>query len=176
MLLLAVLAVLALAPAFAEAPPAPAAPSADIVTERVVVPAPADVAAVLSDLARYAIALPPACIGRFVAGTPATGKGARARLRYDMGAMHRTLEMTLSRLDVEDTRAVVDFDHASNRGFVSRWFLDRQEDGTHVKVTTAMNPPPWPFTKYYFDAVKPEWDACQGQIVDNVVKLAGGGA
>ena len=166
------LLVLSLASAFA----APPAVSADIVTERVVAPSPESIAKVLADLALYAKALPPACIGRFVPGTPAAGKGARARLRYDMAAMHRSLDMTLSRLDVEPTRAVVDFDHAGNRGFVSRWFMESQEAGTHLKVTTAMNPPPWPFTKYYFDAVKPEWDACQGQIVDNVVGMAGGAA
>jgi len=151
------------------------APRADIVTEMVVSPGPEALAGVLADLVRFQAALPPECVGKFTVGTPAAGKGARARLRYDMAGMHRALDMTLSRLDVEETRAVVDFDHATNRGFTTRWFLERKEDGTHVTVTTALNPPPWPFTKYYFDAVKPEWDACQARIVANVVKLAGGG-
>lgn len=150
--------------------------SADIVSERVVSASPEALAAVLLDLSRYATALPPACVGRLKIGTPATGLGAKARIRYDMAAMHRNLDMTVSRADVSATRAVVDFDHASDRGFITRWFLESQADGTHVKVTTAINPPPWPFTKYYFDAVKPEWDTCQGQIVENVAKLAGGGA
>ncbi len=167
-MLLALVLPLALA---GEAPPSP-----DMVTERVVAASPEAISAVLADLPRYATALPRECVGRFVVGTPATGKGARARVRYDMAAMHRTLDLTVSRLEVAPSRAVVDFDHAGNRGFVSRWFLEVQPDGTHVKVTTAINAPPWPFTKYYFDAVKPAWDACQAQFVENVAALAGGSA
>jgi NADPH-dependent ferric siderophore reductase len=130
---------------------------------------------VLTDLARFSTALPSDCVGRFTVGVPASGKGAQARLRYDMAAMHRTLNMTVSRVDVQAGRAVVDHDHAGNRGFVSRWFMEAKEDGTHVKVTTPINAPPWPFTKYYFEAVKPEWDACQGRFVENVAMAAAAG-
>lgn len=149
--------------------------SPDIVSETVVQPTPSALAAVLTNLPLYATALPSDCVGRLELGTPDNGLGAKARIRYDMAAMHRNLDMTVSRNDVSEGRAVVDFDHASNRGFVTRWFMERKDDGTHVKVTTAINAPPWPFTKYYFDAVKPEWDGCQATIVQNVARLAGSG-
>ena len=164
--------ILTLAAALAE-PPAPAAtPSADIVTEVTVAPPAEGLAAVLTDLARFRQALPPDCVGRFDVGAPAAGQGASARLRYDMAAMHRTLTFTLSRVEVAPLRTVVDFDHASDRGFVTRWTLTPVEGGTQVTVRTALNAPPWPFTAYYFGAVQPEWATCQRQFVEGVARLA----
>ncbi len=165
MLLLAVTAVLA-------ADPAP--PVADILTEATVPAAPEAIVAVLTELSRFQTALPPACVGRFVPGVPASGKGAMARIRYDMAAMHRNLTFTITRVDVDPSRSIVDFDHATDLGFITRWTLTPSEAGTLVSVKTALNAPPWPFTAYYFSAIKPEWTSCQAEIVQNVAGLAGG--
>lgn len=151
------------------------APSADIVTEVVVAPGPEALAAVLTDLARFQKALPADCVSRFEPGPSTSGKGASARLRYDMGAMHRTLTFTISRLEVTPTRTIVDFDHATDRGFVTRWVLEPGEAGTTVRVRTALNPPPWPFTAYYFKGVHPEWTSCQARFVEGVAAQAGVG-
>lgn len=162
---------LAVAAAFA-ADPAP--PSPDVLTATTVAASPEAIVAVLTDLSRFQTALPPECVGRFVPGSPASGKGATARIRYDMAAMHRNLTFTITRVEADPSRSIVDFDHASNLGFITRWTLTPSEAGTAVSVKTALNAPPWPFTAYYFAAIRPEWTSCQAQIVQNVAKLAGG--
>lgn len=163
--------ILMLTAALAADPP----PSADIVSEAVVAPSPEALAAVLTDTARFRQALPADCVSRFEPGPITVGKGASARLRYDMGAMHRTLTFTISRLEVTPTRTIVDFDHATDRGFVTRWVMEAGEGGTTVRVRTALNPPPWPFTAYYFSGVQPEWTSCQARFIDEVARLATSG-
>lgn len=150
------------------------APNADIVSEATVPASPDALVAVLTDLTRFQQALAPECVGRFVAGTPATGKGATGRIRYDMAAMHRDLTFTITRLDVDPARSIVDFDHASRLGFITRWTLSPGDLGTLVNVKTALNPPPWPFARYYFAAIQPEWAVCQAGLIQRVAKLAGG--
>jgi hypothetical protein len=150
----------------------PASRDSDILTDTTVPVAPEAMLPVLSDLARFKLAVPPSCLGRFEVGTPSSGKGATARVRYDMAAMHRPLTLTLTRLDVEATRLVVDYDHPTNLGFTTRWVVEAVEGGSHVHVQTAISAPAWPFTAYYYAAVQPEWVACQATIVANVAKLA----
>ncbi len=149
-------------------------PSADIVAEATVPASPEAMAAVLTDLARLGTLLPRECVGIWTVGSPASGTGATATVRYDMAAMHRKLVMTVTRAEADASRAIVDWDHAGNKGFITRWTITAAEGGSTVKLASPLNPPPWPFTKYYFDAVKPEWDACQAQFIDVVGKAAGG--
>ena len=153
--------------ALAEAPR-----SADILTDTTVPVPPAALVSVLTDLARYREAIPKSCLGRFEVGTPTSGIGANARVRYDMAAMHRNLTLTVTRADVAESRSVVDHDHASDRGFTTRWVIEPVETGSHVKVQTALSAPGWPLTAYYFSAIQPEWQTCQATIVQNVAKLA----
>lgn len=149
-------------------------PSADIVAEATVPASPEAVAAVLTDLARVGTILPRECVGAWVAGSPPSGQGATATVRYDMAAMHRKLVMTVTRVEADASRALVDWDHAGNKGFITRWTVAATELGSTVKLASPLNAPPWPFTKYYFDAVKPEWDRCQAQFIEAVGKAAGG--
>ncbi len=152
----------------------PATPSADIVTEAIVSPSPDALAAVLTDLDRFKAALPTDCVGRFEVGALRAGKGATARLRYDMAAMHRALTMTITRIEVLPERTIVDFDHATDRGFVTRWVMEPAPTGTQVRIRTALNAPPWPFAAYYFKAVLPEWTDCQARFLSAVTKSATG--
>ncbi|MBM4393821.1 MAG: SRPBCC family protein [Deltaproteobacteria bacterium] len=149
-------------------------PSADIVNEGTVAASPEAMVAVLTDLARVGTLLPRDCVGQWTPGVPASGAGATAEVRYDMAAMHRKLNMTVTRVEADAGRALVDWDHAGNKGFVTRWTVTAAEGGSAVKLASPLNPPPWPFTKYYFDAVKPEWDACQAKFIAAVGKAAGG--
>ena len=91
-----------------------------------------------------------------------------------MAAMHRNLTFTITRVEADPSRSIVDFDHATNLGFITRWTLTPGESGTAVNVKTALNAPPWPFTGYYFAAIRPEWLSCQAELVQNVAKLASG--
>ncbi len=149
-------------------------PSADIVAEATVPATPEAMTAVLSDLARVGTLLPRECVGAWVVGSPPSGQGATATVRYDMAAMHRKLAMTVSRVEADDSRAIVDWDHAGNKGFITRWTITATDTGSTVKLASPLNPPPWPFTKYYFDTVKPEWEGCQLQFIEAVAKAAGG--
>ncbi|MSQ01399.1 MAG: hypothetical protein EXR71_05835 [Myxococcales bacterium] len=152
----------------------PLTPSADIVTEGVVSPGPDALTAVLTDLDRYRTAFPSDCVGLFKLGAPSAGQGATARVRYDMAAMHRALTMTISRIEILPGRTVVDFDHATDRGFVTRWVMEPVDTGTQVRIRTALNAPPWPFAAYYRKAVQPEWTDCQGRVLAGVAKAASG--
>ncbi len=136
-------------------------PSADIVASAQVSVSPTEMLALLVDLPRIGPTLPRDCVGLWTPGTPSSGVGATARVRYDMAAMHRKLDLSVTRADDQGQRVIVDWDHAGNRGFVTRWVVESAEGGSTVTLTTPINPPPWPFTAYYFGAVKPEWDTCQ---------------
>ncbi len=153
---------------------APANPSADIVTEATVAPSPDALTTVLTDLDRFRKALPTDCVSVFEMGSIRAGKGATARVRYDMAAMHRALTMTVSRVEVLPERTIVDFDHATDRGFVTRWMMEPSATGTQVTIRTALNAPPWPFAAYYFKAVQPEWTDCQARFLTGVTESATG--
>lgn len=139
----------------------------DIVTTAVVPASPAAMIDVLTDLPTFGTLLPPDCVGLYTVGMTPKGLGAQATLRYDMAAMHRKLEMRISRIERESLW-LVDMDHAGNRGFISRWLMTPTDAGTTVHLKTALNAPPWPFAAYFFDTVQPEWQDCQARIVTAV--------
>lgn len=136
----------------------------DIITTAVVPATPAAMIDVLTDLPTFGTLLPADCVGLYKVGITPKGLGASATIRYDMAAMHRKLEMHVSRIE-RDTLWLVDMDHAGNRGFISRWLMTPGTEGTSVTLKTALNAPPWPFAAYFFDTIQPEWQDCQAQIV-----------
>lgn len=141
----------------------------DIRAEAVVAVSPEQVYAVLTDLEKLALAYPSTCIGRWERGAKTAGPGATAVVRYDIATMHRKLVMAL--INAEPTWKV-EFEHAGDRGFITQWTLTIDPLGTKVAVKTLMNPPPWPFTRYYFDTIQPDWQWCQQQAIQGVAMIA----
>ena len=131
-----------------------------------VVPAPAErVFNFLLDLRNLQKIFPVDCVGLWDMGERTFGEGASAIVRYDMGAMHRRLPMTLTHaLAVSQ----VDFDHLGNRGFLTRWSLATEGEATRVTVRTPLNPPPKPFLRYYYTVVQPEWQTCYARTLTNL--------
>lgn len=144
----------------------------DIVTTVLVPAAPGAIIDVLTDLPTFGTLLPTDCVGLYTVGLTPKGLGAQATLRYDMAAMHRKLEMRISRIERESLW-LVDMDHAGNRGFISRYLMTPGDSGTTVTLKTALNAPPWPFAAYFFDTIQPEWQGCQARIIAAVGVKAG---
>ena len=143
----------------------------DLVNTQVVAASPAGMVDVLIDLPTFGRLLPPDCVGYFKVGLTPKGLGAQATVRYDMAAMHRKLELTVSRIE-RDEMWMVDMNHAGNRGFISRWVMVPGADGTAVTLKTPLNAPPWPFAGYFFDTVHPEWEGCQDRMITAVAAEA----
>ncbi|MCO4744655.1 MAG: SRPBCC family protein [Proteobacteria bacterium] len=147
-----------LASALAASPYADA--NADVVTSATV-PAPREaVHAALEDLDTFKAILP--CASDWAFGSVRKGQGASVELTYDVASMHRRLTAVVSKTEAP---RLVDFDHAGNKGFVTRWKLTEQADGTLVELTTYLNAPPWPFRKVYFKRVQPAWEACYDEAL-----------
>jgi len=83
---------------------------------------------------------------------------ATVRLTYHAGAMHRRIDALHSR---SDPPRLVEIEHLGSKGFFTRFTLTAQDDGTMAVMTTYLNPPPWPFRKYYYTQVRPIWVQCQ---------------
>jgi uncharacterized protein YndB with AHSA1/START domain len=132
----------------------------------VVVAAPADrIFNYLLDLRDLQVVFPEDCIGKWEMGARTFGEGATAYVRYDMAVMHRRLAMTLTHAIGPST---IDFDHLGNRGFVTRWTLAPEGDGTRVTIRTPLNPPPAPFRGVYYRSVQPEWTMCYQRTLTNL--------
>ena len=139
----------------------------DIRNERVIASAPARIAAVLSDLEQVRALWPEDCTGVWTPGRTSKGKGATASVRYDIAAMHRTLELEITAIAVN----YIDHDHAGKKGFTTRYIftaLGGAEGGdtTKVEMRTPLYAPKWPLTGYYFRVVKPEWERCQTAVLE----------
>ncbi|MCB9691430.1 MAG: SRPBCC family protein [Alphaproteobacteria bacterium] len=85
-----------------------------------------------------------------------TPKGP-ARVTYRIMSFRRRLTATVSERDPDH---VIELDHAGAKGFVTRFTLTPEGEGTSVAITTYLNPPGWPFRKYYYDTVMPAWRSC----------------
>lgn len=138
---------------------------ADIQAETVVSAAPEQVFSYLLDLGHLRTIFPTDCVGKLEPGERTYGEGASAIIRYDMGAMHRRLAMTLIRADAPRT---IDYDHLGPKGFVTRWSLAAVDTGTKVTLLTPLNAPPDPFRDYYFNVVRPEWQDCYARTLTNL--------
>lgn len=147
MIALALSAALAASP-YAERTPAVAATASMEAPPEAVFP-------LLEDLEVFQQVLP--CASDWSFGTVRQGLGASVQLTYDIGSMHRRLNAAISQVKAP---RVVDYDHAGNKGFVTRWEVEPEGAGSAVRVTTYINPPPWPFRKLFFERIEPQWVAC----------------
>lgn len=129
--------------------------------------APEQVFSYVLDLKHLQAITPADCVGKWEFGERTFGEGASAMVRYDMGAMHRKLPMTLTR--AEHLR-FIDYDHVGPKGFLTRWHFDVSDAGTKITIETPIEPPPNPFKGYYFNVVKPEWTACYERTLDNLAQ------
>ncbi len=87
-----------------------------------------------------------------------------AEVTYRVMSFRRRLQ---ARVVERDPQHVIELDHAGPKGFVTRVLLEPEPGGsTAVTLITYLNPPGWPFRSYYFDTVKPAWEACYEQALD----------
>ncbi len=142
----------------------------DVVAERVVAVPANEVTTVLADLSRMARLIPADCIGTWEVGQRTSGEGATAMVRYDIGLMHRSLALTVSRVM---PGRYVDWDHPGRRGFVTRYALDTlaaatetEPVRTRVTTTSYFSGPPWPLKRYYHTVMMPEWQSCQARTLE----------
>jgi hypothetical protein len=124
----------------------------------------------VSDLRSLEGLLPADCATDWQHGARSRGVGARARLKYTIGPMRRTLSAVISK----DQPAVVEIDHEGNKGFVTQWQLAELDGGTRVTLGTYLMPPPWPFKGVYFKKVMPAWEDCYERTLDALEARAEG--
>lgn len=138
---------------------------ADVEADIAIPATPERVFSYLLDLKNLQVIVPADCIGKWELGDRTFGEGASAIVRYDMGAMHRRLAMTLTHA-LAPTQ--IDFDHLGNKGFITRWMLTPEADLTRVTIRTPLNQPPWPLRRYYHQEVQPEWQLCYQRTLTNL--------
>lgn len=99
--------------------------------------------------------LPEACVSEWEHGTSPAGP---ARMTYRMLSFKRRLTAKIVERDPDH---VIELDHEGPKGFVTRFELKVvAPERTEVSITTYLNPPGWPFRRYYAEKVKPMWTAC----------------
>lgn len=114
-----------------------------------------EVAAHLRSTADLASLLPEACVSDWEHGVTPMGP---ARMTYRILSFKRRLTAKIVERDPDH---VIELDHEGTKGFVTRFELKVVEPArTEVTITTYLNPPGWPFRRYYADKVKPLWTAC----------------
>jgi hypothetical protein len=96
--------------------------------------------------------------------------GGKTIVTYTAGAMMRRLDITLKRAE---SPRVVDYDHAGNKGFVTRFQLAPVEGGTKVTLTTFLNPPPKLVQGYFYKKVQPAWQGCHERTLANLDSALG---
>ena len=149
--------------------------SADVSATATLSAPPEQVFSYLLDLKHLQAMIP--CIGRWEMSQRTFGEGASAMVRYDLGAMHRKLPVSLSRADAPYR---IDLEHLGNLGFttvITMKALAPTASGapqTTVTILTPLNPPPWPVRKYYYDAVQVEWNKCYATTLDNLARAVVG--
>lgn len=147
------------------AEPIPADRNADVVASKVIAAPVETLYPHILDLKQLQAISDEGCVGRWVFGKLTSGVGATASMRYHAGAMHRRLEMTLTKAD-ENKR--ITLDHAGNKGFITTWDFTPQDTSTQVEVHTWLAIPPKPFRRYYFNKVQPAWVVCQQKALQNL--------
>jgi carbon monoxide dehydrogenase subunit G len=129
---------------------------------------PAAIHAVLMDPHVLERLFPPECASDYDYTDP---KDARAvvRLTYHAAMLHRRLD---AMAPVAKAANVVEVEHLGNKGFYTQWALKPGDDGTEVQMTTYLQPPPWPFRRYYYAHVRPAWVQCHVEALDQLANLA----
>lgn len=107
---------------------------------------------------------PADCMVDWEHGAAATGP---VRITYKIFSFRRRLTARWSTVQPE---RVFELDHEGSKGFVTRFVLQDGEapDTTDVTLTTYLNPPGWPFRKYYAETVHPAWTTCYEQALSNL--------
>lgn len=142
-------------------------PDSDVVADRLMPQSPDRIYAHLLELRNHEALWGEGCSKNWVFGQVTQGPGASAQLVYVPSLMHRKLTATLSKA-VPDRS--IDIDHAGNKGFVTRWTLTPEGDGTRVSVHTYVEAPPKPFVNTYYKRVQPAWTTCHQQALDALEK------
>lgn len=140
---------------------------ADVAAEAVVKATPEQVTATLADLPRASALFSDDCLARWSFGVPSQGQGAMARVSYTPHWMNRRLTLTVSALEPGKR---VDWDHAGDKGFLTRFTVTPSGEGAKVSVLTPLVGPPWPFAKLYQVHIKTTWEAC---YIDALRRLDG---
>ena len=150
---------------------------ADIRAEQVVPAPPEEVYAHLIDLRTLERIFPERCLSEVRVTEPPKGLGATVELTYHAAAMNRRLLGTLVEA-IEPTgpgAGRIDIDHASARGFVTRFLLHPEgEEATRVEMTSYLNPPPWPFRRMFYTRVRPAWTQCYHDALEGLAEVVGG--
>lgn len=103
------------------------------------------------------------CVSELTIGAPSIGYGAPFRMRFHAGPWSRLVEGRIAEVGAR----YVDVEHTGKYGFTTRYLLEPSEDGTgtHLKMTTFLDPPPWPFKPIFYRKVRPGWTACHDELV-----------
>lgn len=141
---------------------------ADVVASRTIPASPDTVFAALSDPAKLMALYPSDCATWKV---PLAGAvpGATGIVTYHAAGMHRKLDVVWLTADAGKR---VELDHIGGKGFVTRFSLAAEGEGTKVTLTNYLNAPPSPFTGYYFRKVKPAWDGCHQRTLEALEAIA----
>ncbi len=132
--------------------------SADVAVERTIDASPESLAARLDSTVEIARLMPEECVHSWEHTDP-TGP---ARVTYQIKAFKRRLT---AKLEIKDPGRVIELDHLGKKGFVTRFLLTETPKGTRVTLTSFLNPPTWPFRKYYYEAVRPDWVVCYEKVL-----------
>ena len=139
-------------------------PNGDVVNLRVLRAPPERIAPALSDTRSIEQLLPARCGFDWKHGEHPLGP---ADLMYNIKSFQRRLVVLLT---VKQKNRLIEMDHLGPKGFVTEFKLDPIGETTQVTITTYLNPPGWPMTKYYFSTVKPRWEQCYSEFLDNLQK------
>ena len=145
--------------------------SGDVVAQRDIAVAPEILFPLTADLAVFQLIFPADCATDWILGATSSGSGARATVRYDIAGVRRKLSAVIT---VATASRLVDIDHEGKKGFITRFELvPNVAGGTHVTMSTFLNPPPKPFQGIYFKKVQPAWNICQVKALDALAAKAG---
>jgi hypothetical protein len=124
----------------------------------------------VSDLAVFREIWPESCVDDWLVGAQTSGQGARATITYHIDVLRRRLSAVISSAQPD---RVVDVDHEGKKGFVTRFQLEPSAEGTHVTMTTFLDPPKWPLTAPFFTRIQPAWQTCQQGALDALAARVG---
>jgi len=140
---------------------------ASIRVEKLVSASPMEIFEAVDDLKELSEVFPATCLQDWALSGQTAGVGARGRVTYRFEKLKRRLTVTISKAE---TGRYVELDHLGPKGFITRWLMVEEEEGTKLSLETFMNPPPWPFKGYYFKVIQPKWHACYELTLDNLIE------
>jgi hypothetical protein len=138
---------------------------ASIRVEKLVNASPMEIYETVVDLRKLSEIFPATCVQDWALSGQTAGVGARGRVTYRFEKLKRRLTVTISKAE---PGRYVELDHLGSKGFISRWLMQENGATTMLSLETFMNPPPWPFKGYYYQAIQPKWRACYELTLDNL--------